>query len=96
MARGLSFLTDPRHGSALMMGGAFFVCGLFAGAALSHSLTSRAAAPAEAVLTAASPVEPMAQSAVGSLAHRLDPRIVYPADVLRVIDGDTFQARVRV
>ena len=30
------------------------------------------------------------------LAHRLDPRIVYPADVIRVIDGDTFEARVRV
>ena len=30
------------------------------------------------------------------IAHRLDPNIVYPADVLRVIDGDTFEARVRV
>ncbi len=30
------------------------------------------------------------------LAHRLDPAIVYPAEVLRIIDGDTFEARVRV
>ena len=30
------------------------------------------------------------------VAQRLDPELVYPADVLRVIDGDTFEARVRV
>ena len=30
------------------------------------------------------------------IAKRLDPGLVYPADVLRVIDGDTFEARVRV
>ena len=30
------------------------------------------------------------------LAHRLDPSIVYPAEVIRIIDGDTFEARVRV
>jgi endonuclease YncB( thermonuclease family) len=30
------------------------------------------------------------------LAHRLDPNIVYPAEVIRIIDGDTFEARVRV
>jgi endonuclease YncB( thermonuclease family) len=29
-------------------------------------------------------------------AHRLDLNIVYPIDVLRIIDGDTFEARVRV
>ena len=30
------------------------------------------------------------------IAHRLDSSVVYPAEVLRVIDGDTFEARVRV
>jgi endonuclease YncB( thermonuclease family) len=30
------------------------------------------------------------------IAKRLDPSLVYPAEVLRVIDGDTFEARVRV
>ena len=30
------------------------------------------------------------------MSHRLDPSLVYPAEVLRVIDGDSFQARVRV
>jgi endonuclease YncB( thermonuclease family) len=30
------------------------------------------------------------------LANRLDPGLTYPADVLRIIDGDTFEARVRV
>ena len=30
------------------------------------------------------------------IAKRLDAGLVYPAQVLRVIDGDTFEARVRV
>jgi len=30
------------------------------------------------------------------IARRLDPELIYPAEVLRVIDGDTFEARVRV
>jgi endonuclease YncB( thermonuclease family) len=30
------------------------------------------------------------------ISQRLDPRLVYPAEVLRIIDGDTFEARVRV
>jgi endonuclease YncB( thermonuclease family) len=30
------------------------------------------------------------------IAHRLNPALVYPAEVLRIIDGDTFEARVRV
>jgi endonuclease YncB( thermonuclease family) len=30
------------------------------------------------------------------LARRLDPRLSYPAEVVRIIDGDTFEARVRV
>jgi endonuclease YncB( thermonuclease family) len=51
----------------------------------------------------AAPVEPAfagardsASPASAALARRLDPSLVYPAEVLRVIDGDTFQARVRV
>jgi hypothetical protein len=31
-----------------------------------------------------------------AIAYRLDPNIVYPAEVLRIIDGDMFEARVRV
>jgi endonuclease YncB( thermonuclease family) len=30
------------------------------------------------------------------IAKRLDPGLTYPAEVVRVIDGDTFEARVRV
>jgi endonuclease YncB( thermonuclease family) len=52
--------------------------------------------PAEIVLTATPASEPLISSAATPIAKRLDPRIVYPADVLRVIDGDTFEARVRV
>jgi endonuclease YncB( thermonuclease family) len=34
--------------------------------------------------------------ATPALAGRLDPGLSYPAEVLRIIDGDTFEARVRV
>jgi endonuclease YncB( thermonuclease family) len=30
------------------------------------------------------------------IAKRLDSGLLYPAEVLRIIDGDTFEARVRV
>jgi endonuclease YncB( thermonuclease family) len=30
------------------------------------------------------------------IAKRLDPGLLYPAELVRVIDGDTFEARVRV
>jgi len=46
------------------------------------------------------PVQPalaaMRDNAPAPIARRLDPGIVYPADVLRIINGDTSEARVRV
>ena len=98
MARHLSFaaFAHPRRGSALMIGGVLFACGVLAGAALSQSLIGHAAAPAEIALTATPAGEPSVSSVATPIAQRLDRRIVYPADVLRVIDGDTFEARVRV
>jgi endonuclease YncB( thermonuclease family) len=98
MFRRLSFaaFAHPRRGGALIIGSALFTCGLLAGAALSQSLARRAVAPAEIALTATPAGEPLISSAATPIAKRLDPRIVYPAEVLRVIDGDTFEARVRV
>jgi len=98
MTRHLSFaaFAHPRRGSALLIGGVLFACGLFAGAALSQSFIRHGAAPAESALTAAPAGALPVPSAAIPIAQRLDRRIVYPADVLRVIDGDTFEARVRV
>jgi len=79
-----------------MIGGILFACGLVAGAALSESLGRRAATTAATGLTATPTDEASAPSVAAPIAQRLDRRIVYPADVLRVIDGDTFEARVRV
>jgi endonuclease YncB( thermonuclease family) len=94
----LSFaaFAHPRRGGALIIGGATFACGLLAGAALSQSLMRHAVAPTEIALTATPAGESLFASTATPIAKRLDPRIVYPADVLRVVDGDTFEARVRV
>ena len=80
----------------MIVGGILFACGLFAGAALSQLLIRHGAAPADFALTAKPAGEVPVPSAAIPIAQRLDRRIVYPADVLRVIDGDTFEARVRV
>jgi len=92
----LSFaaLAHTRRGNVLVAAGAIFALGMVAGATVRPSLTAQVAAPVERALAAARGGE-SPQSAVPS-SQRLDPRLVYPADVLRVIDGDTFEARVRV
>jgi endonuclease YncB( thermonuclease family) len=87
-------LAQPRRGNALMIAAAMFALGLAAGAALRPSLSAHDVTPVEPALAAASGAEPPPPDI--PLAHRLDPAIVYPAEVLRVIDGDTFEARVRV
>ena len=87
-------LAAPRRGNALVLAAAMFTLGLTAGAVLRPSLSARGAAPVEPTLPAANAAEPPPVDI--PIAHRLDPSIVYPADVLRVIDGDTFEARVRV
>ena len=71
-----------------------FALGLAAGALVRPSLTGRGAAPVGPALAAADASEPAPADI--PLAHRLDPAIVYPVEVLRIIDGDTFEARVRV
>jgi endonuclease YncB( thermonuclease family) len=82
--RHLSFsaFAHTRRGHTLMAVGAMLALGVIAGAALKPSLRPpRAAAPALFAATA---------------AQRFDPRLSYPTEVLRIIDGDTFAARVRV
>ena len=84
-------LAQPRRANLLFAVAATFALGLAVGAGVRRSLQS-GAAPIEPALAAAS--EPTAADI--PLAHRLDPNIVYPAEALRIIDGDTFEARVRV
>jgi endonuclease YncB( thermonuclease family) len=64
------------------------------GATVRPSLSPPLSAPIGPAFAATTSSEP-APSDI-PIAHRLDPAIVYPADVLRIIDGDTFEARVRV
>jgi len=81
----------PHRGNVLVLATAMFALGVVAGATVGSPLKSRLAVP---------PALPIIQSeprpAAAASAPRLDPRLNYPADVLRVIDGDTFEARVRV
>ncbi len=93
-------LAQPRRANPLILAAAMFALGLAAGAVMWPSLsaqlfTQHGAVPVEPVLAAANIAEPQPSPDI-PIAHRLDLSIVYPADVLRVIDGDTFEARVRV
>lgn len=96
----LSFaaFADRRHGGALVVAGVIFAFGVTVGAmvrpsSLAESVptfdTARAAA--EAATSGAEPV-----ASVGTNSHKFDLQTVYPAEVVRIIDGDTFQARVQV
>jgi endonuclease YncB( thermonuclease family) len=90
--RHLSFaaLAHTRHGNTLMAAGAMLALGVLAGAAMRPALMPKAPVElAHAATTEAAPSSP-------PLSRRLDASLVYPAEVIRVIDGDTFQARVRV
>jgi len=86
-------LAQPRRGNMLIAAGAAFALGLAAGAFVHPSLTPHASA-SEPVLAAAYDSE--TDAAEPPLAKRLDRALAYPAEVIRVIDGDTFEARVRV
>ena len=86
--------SQPRRASPLLLAAAIFVLALAAGAAIRPSLTTQGAAPVGPAFAAASASE--GAPADIPLAHRLDPSIIYPIEVLRIIDGDTFEARVRV
>jgi endonuclease YncB( thermonuclease family) len=89
-----SAFASARHGKLLLAAAAMFALGIVAGAALKLPLTARTAAPVQLALAALPSSDTPPSEA--PIAKRLDPAIVYPIDVLRIIDGDTFEARVRV
>jgi endonuclease YncB( thermonuclease family) len=75
-------LSEGRYGPSILLA-AIFAAGLLIGATLAPVAVSRGSAqPAEPVATRPSDVSPM------RLGHR--------AEVLRVVDGDTFDARVHL
>jgi len=78
----LRSFTLPRHGGALLATLVAFAAGLTAGALLAPADAGRGADRAAPMLTQAAPPSPL--------------RSGHAAEVLRVIDGDTFEARVRV
>ena len=76
-------LSEGRCGSGILLAAAIFAAGLLIGATLAPVAVSRGSAqPAEPVATKAVDASPV------RLAHR--------AEVLRVVDGDTFDARVHL
>jgi endonuclease YncB( thermonuclease family) len=78
-------LLSRSHGHAgLLLAAAAFAVGLGVGASIGPVTASRSATDALASAPAARPSEP------GGV------RMVHPAEVMRVIDGDTFEARVHL
>jgi endonuclease YncB( thermonuclease family) len=94
IAHPLSFTVSSRRGCGLFAAAMIFAFGCAAGAALRPTLTPQVAAPVAAVLAAARVAEPAASAERQPL--RSNPQLAYPAEVVRIIDGDTFEARVRV
>src|ERR1700758_2669384 len=82
---------QTRGGHALMIAGLMFALGLASGAMVRPMARG---VPVAAAL-AAIPEENSTPADV-PVAQPVNPAVVYPAEVLRVIDGDTFEARVRV
>ena len=84
----------PRHAVFLTVSAAFLL-GLTVGAAIKSGPHS--AVPVQRAFAAAlAPAPNDAPAAEAPLAKRLNAGMIYPAEVLRVFDGDTFAARVRV
>jgi len=81
-----------RHGGAYIVA-ATFALGVVIGAAVRPELGPRTTPVARAFAATGDGELPQSDQ---PLAKRLDPALVYPAEVVRVIDGDTFEARVRV
>lgn len=81
----------PRH-AALLAVSAAFLLGISLGGVIKTSAHSTAAIQ-HAFAAAPANDPPVAEA---PLAKRLNAGMVYPAEVLRVLDGDTFAARVRV
>ena len=83
-----------RHGGALVTAGLIFAFGVVVGAIVRPALSPQSATAFDTARAAVSDAAPA--TSVGTSSHKFDVQTVYPAEVVRVIDGDTFQARVQV
>jgi endonuclease YncB( thermonuclease family) len=98
-------LANPRRGNMLLGAAALFALGLTAGALVNPIAEpklrpfQRSIAVPQRVLVVPSRLSTRSYDPVPANAQPvrgLDPAFAYHADVVRVIDGDTFVARVRV
>lgn len=90
----LSFapLAPKRYGGLLAVAAGIFALGFASGAIVKPGRLQRA----ESVDTVSAISREAAQPVPVANPPRLNPPLAYPAEVIRVIDGDTFEARVRV
>jgi endonuclease YncB( thermonuclease family) len=80
----------PQRRGYFVAGGMIFALGMVAGATIRPLLPAAASPPLQPAFAVIAPrPDP-------PIAKRLDPELIYAAEVVRVIDGDTFEARVRV
>jgi len=92
MQPGFSSFAHTRHGNLAIGAAAIFGLGIIVGGFI------RPAEAPQAVTTVSPEIAdtPSVATPDTTLAHRLDQNLVYPIEVLRIIDGDTFEARVLV
>jgi endonuclease YncB( thermonuclease family) len=92
----LSFapLAPKRYGGMLAVAAGIFALGFASGAIMRPGRLQHAESVRAGSAISGDAEQPVATANV-NLA-RFNPRLAYPAEVVRVIDGDTFEARVRV
>ena len=81
----LGLLSAQQRGGSLALAGAAFALGLMAGSTMGPLLTGRS--------TAAVTVPPLEMQTSSAPSRN---QAAHPAEVLRVLDGDTFEARVHL
>jgi endonuclease YncB( thermonuclease family) len=84
----------PQRYGALAAAGLIFAFGFVVGGMLRPSQVLHRTASIDTARAAVQEAKPAASGAAN--ARRLDASLAYPAEVIRVIDGDTFEARVAV
>src|ERR1700691_1184758 len=89
-----SGLAPSRHQGVLAAGLLIFAAGFMAGAIVRPVRPLPITASFES--TQSTPTDAAASSLSAAIAPAADSSLAYPAEVLRVIDGDTFEARVHV
>jgi endonuclease YncB( thermonuclease family) len=89
-----AFARPRRGGGMYVLAAGMFVLGLAAGTLARPALAPRAAAAVASPTQLADSPEPAPPAEISSGISQA--RLVYPAEVVRVIDGDTFEARVQV